>query len=76
MIISIAYYGWGLKDMVSHITSFLGVMVTCRTRDDFFHKLTLDQVQSFRHLLASRRFGLMAWDNVQWGWMLREQRGG
>ncbi len=76
MIISTAYYGWGTKDTVSHVTSFLGVTVTCRTHDDFFQKVTLDRVQSFHNFLASHQCEIMVWDNFQQGKMLREQRGG
>ena len=76
MVISTAYYGWGAKDTVSHITSFLGITVTRTMRDSFFKRLTLNRVKSFRSLLASRRSGLMVWDNFQRGQELREQRGG
>jgi hypothetical protein len=47
MILSTAYYGYGAKDTVGHVTSFLGITVSCTTRDKFFKQLTLDRVQSF-----------------------------
>jgi hypothetical protein len=76
MVISTAYYGWGAKDTVSHLISFLGITVTRTTRDSFFKRLTSNHVESFCSLLASRCSGLMVWDNFQWGQELREQRGG
>jgi hypothetical protein len=76
MVISTAYYGWGAKETVSHVTSFLGITVSRTTRDSFFKMLTLNHVKSFRSLLASRQSGLMVWDNFQRGQELREQRGG
>jgi hypothetical protein len=76
MVISTAYYGWGAKDTVSHVTSFLGITVTRTTRDSFFKRLTSNRVESFCSLLASSRSGLMVWDNFQRGQELREQRGG
>ena len=76
MVISTAYYGWGAKDTVCHIASFLGITVSRTTRDAFFKKITIDRVESFRLLLSSRRSGLMVWDNFQRGQQLREQRGG
>jgi hypothetical protein len=60
MVISTAYYGWGAKDRVSHVTSFLGITVT-------FKRLTLHRVESLCSLLASSSRGLMVWDNFQWG---------
>jgi hypothetical protein len=76
MVISTAYYGWGVKETVSHVTSFLGITITRTTRDSFFKWLTSNRVESFRSLLASSRSGLMVWDNFQRGQELREQRGG
>ena len=78
MVISTAYYGWGAKDTVSQVTSFLGINVTRTTRDSFFKRLTSNRVESFCLLLMSRRSGLMVWDNFQRGQnqKLREQRGG
>jgi hypothetical protein len=67
MVISTAYYGWGAKDTVSHVTSFLGITVTRTTRDSFFKRLTSNRVESFRSLLASSCSGLMVWDNFQRG---------
>ena len=67
MVISTAYYGWGAKDRVSHVTSFLGITVTRTTRDSFFKRLTSNRVESFRSLLASSCSGLMVWDNFQRG---------
>ena len=48
MVISTAYYGWGVKETVSHVTSFLGITVSRTTRDSFFKTLTLNCVESFR----------------------------
>jgi hypothetical protein len=31
MVISTAYYGWGAKDTVAHVTSFLGITITQTT---------------------------------------------
>ena len=76
MVISTAYYGWGAKDTVSHITLFLGISVTRTTRDSFFKTLTLNCIQSLRSLLASCQSGLMVWVNFQWGQELHEQCGG
>ena len=78
MIISTAYYRWGAKDIVSHVTKFLGITVTRSTCDKFFKQLTLNWVwvQSFRSLLASHWNGLMVWDNFQQGQELQDQRGG
>ncbi len=76
MVISTAYYGWGVKDTVSQVTSFLRIKATRMTRDSFFKRLTSNCVESFCSLLASRRSGLIVWDNFQWGQELREQRGG
>jgi len=75
MVISTAYYGWGAKDTVSHVTSFLGITVTRMTRDSFFKRPTSNRVESF-HSFASCRSGLMVWDTFQRGQELREQRGG
>jgi hypothetical protein len=47
MILTTTYYGYGAKDTVGHITSFLGITVSRTTRDEFFKQLTLDWVQSF-----------------------------
>jgi hypothetical protein len=47
MVISTAYYGWGAKDTVGHVTSFLLLSVSRRTCDAFFKQLTLHCVQSF-----------------------------
>ena len=63
MVISMAYYGWGAKGTVSHVTLFLGITVHRSTRDFFFKTLTLNCVELFRSLLASRQSGLMVWDN-------------
>jgi hypothetical protein len=63
MVISTAYYGWGAKDTVSHLISFLGITDTRTTRDSFFKRLTSNHVESFCSLLASRCSGLMVWDN-------------
>ena len=63
MVISTAYYGWGTKDTVSHLISFLGITDTRTTRDSFFKRLTSNHVESFCSLLASRCSGLMVWDN-------------
>jgi hypothetical protein len=63
MVISTVYYGWGAKDTVSHVTSFLKITVTRTMRDSFFKTLTLNRVESFRSMLASRHSGLMDWDN-------------
>ena len=71
-----AYYGWGVKDTVSRVILFLGITVNRCTRDSFFRTLTLNPVESFCSLLASRRSGLMVWDNFQRGQELRDQRGG
>ena len=76
MVISTAYYGWGAKDTVTQVTSFLGINVTRTMRDSFFKRLALNRVQSFCSLLASCRSGLMVWDNFKWGQELCEQRGG
>jgi hypothetical protein len=76
MVLSMAYYGWGMKDTVSHGTLFLGITVNRCTRDSFFRTLTLNCVKSFRSLLASRRSGLMVWDNFQRGQELCDQHGG
>jgi len=78
MVISTAYYGWGVKDTVSQVTSFLGINVTRTTRDSFFNRLTSNRVESFCSLLASRCSGLMVWDNFQRGQnqKLCEQHGG
>ena len=76
MVISTAYYGWGVKETVSHVTSFLGITVSRTTRDSFFKTLTLNRVESFRSLLASPQSGIMVWDNFQRGQELREQRSG
>jgi hypothetical protein len=76
MVISTAYYGWGAKDTMSHVTSFLGITVTRTTRDSFFKTLTMNRVESFCSLLASRQSSLMVWDNFQWGQELCEQHGG
>jgi hypothetical protein len=75
MVISTAYYWWGAKDTVGHVTSFLGITVARTTRDAFFKQLKVDRVRSFCSLLASRCSGLMVWDNFQQGQELREQRG-
>ena len=40
MVISMAYYGWGVKDTVSHVTLFLGITVSRATRDSFFKTRT------------------------------------
>ena len=76
MVISTAYYGWGANETVSHITSFLGITVPRTTRDSFFKTLTLNCVEWFCSLLASRQSGLMVWGNFQRGQELREQCGG
>ncbi len=65
MVISTAYYGWGAKDTVGHVTSFLKISVSLRTHNVFFKQLTLDCIQSFQSLLASRWSGLMVWENFQ-----------
>jgi hypothetical protein len=49
--------------MVGNVTSFLGIMVSRTTCDEFFKELTANQVQMFQHLLASNQTGLMVWDN-------------
>ena len=76
MVISTAYYGYGMKDTVSQATSFLGITVSRRTRDNFFKEITVNFVKTFQSLLASRRSGLMVWDNFQRGQELRDQRRG
>jgi len=76
MVISMAYYGCGAKDAVTHVTLFLGITVTRTTKDSFFKTLTLNRIESFHSLLASRQSGLMGWDNFQQRQELREQRGG
>ena len=76
MVIATAYYGWGTKDTVSNATSFLGIRVSRRSRDNFFKELTVNWVNVFRSLLASRRSGLMVWDNFQRGQEIQDQRGG
>jgi hypothetical protein len=76
LIISVAFYGWGTKDTVGNVTSFLGITVSRRTRDDFFKELTADRVQMYQRLLTSNRTGLMVRDNFQRGQELRDQRGG
>jgi len=76
MVISTTYYGWGAKETVSHVTSFLGITVPRTTRDSFFKTLTLNRVEWFCSLLASRQSGLMVWGNFQRGQELREQCGG
>ncbi len=75
MIISIAFYGWGTKDMVGNVTSFLGITVSRTTRDEFFKELTADRVRMFQRLLASNGTRIMVWDNFQRGQELRDQRG-
>jgi hypothetical protein len=62
--------------MVGNVTSFLGITVSRRTRDDFFKELTADQVQMYQRLLTSNQTGLMAWGNFQRGQELRDQHGG
>ena len=76
IVISTVYYGWGAKDTMSHATPFLGITVARMTRDSFFKTLTLNHVESFHSLLASRQSGLMVWDNFQRGQKLSEQCGG
>ena len=76
MVISTAYYGWGAKDTVSQVTSFLRIKGTRMTRDSFFKRLTSNCVESFCSLLASRHSGLIVWDDYQRGQELHEQRGG
>jgi hypothetical protein len=47
MVITTAYYGWGAKDTVGHVTSFLGITVAQTTRESFFKQLNVNCVQSF-----------------------------
>jgi len=53
MVILAAYYGWGAKDIVTHITLFLGITLTRTTRDSFFKMLTLNRIELFCSLLAT-----------------------
>jgi hypothetical protein len=76
MVILMAYYGWGAKDTVGHVTSFLGITVAWMTRDVFFKELTVHCVDAFQTLMASRQTSLMVWDNFQQDEELQEQRGG
>jgi hypothetical protein len=41
MIVSTVYYGWGAKDIVGYVISFLGITVSRTTRDDFFQRTCL-----------------------------------
>ncbi len=44
MIIAIGYNGWGAKDTVGNVTSFLGITVTRKTCDEFYKSLTVNRV--------------------------------
>ena len=76
MVISTAFYSWGAKDTVAHVTKFLGITVAQNTCNPFFTELTLNHVDAFGHLLAQRSTGLIVRDNFQRGQDIQDQRDG
>jgi hypothetical protein len=44
MIMATMYYGWGAKDTVGNVMSFIGITVNRKTRDEFYKSPTIDQV--------------------------------
>jgi hypothetical protein len=73
MVISTVFYGWGARDTVAHVTSFLGITISRKTHGNFFKHLTLNHVKAFWRLLSRCSAGLMVWDNFQRGQEIRDQ---
>ncbi len=69
-------YGWGTRDTMSHVTSFLGTTVSRTYRDKFYTSLTTGHVDTVIRLLLQEICCLMVLDNFQRGNQLRNQRGG
>jgi hypothetical protein len=69
-------YGWGTRDTLGNVTSFVGTTVSQSYRDRFFASLTSKPVKTIVSLLSRQLCGLMVLDNFQRGQPLREQRGG
>ncbi len=76
LILSTAMYGWGTRDTLGHVTSFVGTTVSRSYQDRFFASLTSKQVETVKTLLSWQLCGLMVLENFQRGQQLREQRSG
>ena len=67
LILSTAMYGWGTRDTLGHVTSFLGTMVSRSYQDRSFASLTSKLVYTIVSLLSRQLCGLMVLDNFQQG---------
>jgi len=74
LILSTAMYGWGTRDMLGHVTSYIGTTESRSYRDRFFASLTLRLVETVIAFLSRQLCGLMVLDNFQRGQQLREQQ--
>ncbi len=76
LILSTTMYGWGTRNMVGHVRSFIKTTVSRSYRDRFYNSLTSSIVKTVIRLLSKQICGLMVLDNFQHGDQLREQCGG